>query len=165
MAQAHEAVITACVTELGFDLEAVELSSGGKRRVLRVAIDADGGVGIDEITTVTRALSEALDADDAVMGSAPYTLEVTSRGVDRPLTAPRHWRRNVDRVVRVRLIEGSATEGRATGAVIEGRIGASDDSGADLITKADTLRIDYADIESAVIQAELIKPPSTGKDR
>lgn len=165
MAEACEAVVKACVTELGFDLEAVELSSGGKRRVLRVAIDADGGVGIDEITTATRALSDVLDADDAVMGPAPYTLEVTSRGVDRPLTEPRHWRRNSGRVVRVRLIEGTASERRLKSSVTEGRIGPSDGSGADLITKAGTRRIDYADIESAVIQAELIKPASTGKDR
>lgn len=156
MSEALEAVIEACVTDLGFDLEAVELSSGSKRRLLRVAIDADGGVGIDDITTATRALSEVLDADDSVMGPAPYTLEVTSRGVDRPLTAPRHWRRNADRLVRVRLTEGE---------VVEGRIGPSNDTGADLITKSASRRIDYADIESAVIQAEFTMPASTGKDR
>lgn len=165
MAEAFERVVEACVTELGFDLESVELSSGGKRRLLRIAIDADGGVGIDDIAAATRALSEALDADDALMGPSPYTLEVTSRGVDRPLTAPRHWRRNIERLVRVRLAEGTASEDRLSSAVAEGRVGPSDDTGVDLITKANTHRIDYADIESAVIQAELTKPTSDGKDR
>lgn len=156
MADTIETVVENCVTQLGFDLEAVELTSGGKRRMLRVAIDADGGVGIDDITAATRALSEVLDADDAVMGPAAYTLEVTSRGVDRPLTAPRHWRRNADRLVRVRLVEGD---------VLDGRVGPSDDTGVDLLTKADSRRIEYADIESAIIQPELIKPDSTRKDR
>lgn len=156
MADTIETVVENCVTQLGFDLEAVELTSGGKRRMLRVAIDADGGVGIDDITAATRALSEVLDADDAVMGPAAYTLEVTSRGVDRPLTAPRHWRRNADRLVRVRLSEGD---------VLDGRVGPSDDTGVDLLTKADSRRIEYADIESAIIQPELIKPDSTRKDR
>lgn len=155
MSEALEAVIEGCVTELGFDLEAVELSSGSKSRLLRIAIDADGGVGIDDIARATRALSEVLDADDAVMGPAPYTLEVTSRGVDRPLTAPRHWRRNADRLVQIRLVESE---------VVEGRIGPSDDTGADIVTKSASRRIEFADIESALIHAELNKP-STGKDR
>ncbi len=155
MSEALEAVVEACVTDLGLDLEAVELSSGGRRRLLRVAVDADGGVGIDDIADVTRALSVVLDADDSVMGPAPYTLEVTSRGVDRPLTEPRHWRRNAERLVRVRLVEGD---------VIEGRIGPSDDTGVDISTRSADRRIDYADIESAIIQAELNKP-TTGKDR
>jgi ribosome maturation factor RimP len=155
MADTIEIVVEECVTKLGFDLEAVELTSGGKRRVLRIAIDADGGVGIDDIAAATRALSEVLDADDAVMGPAPYTLEVTSRGVDRPLTALRHWQRNADRMVRVRLTEGD---------VLDGRIGPSDDAGVDLLTKAATRRIDYADIESAIIQPELNKPDPR-KDR
>lgn len=154
MADRLDAVIKACVSDLGLDLEAVEMTSGGRHRRLLVAVDADGGVGIDVIARVTRALSAELDADDSIMGPAAYTLEVTSRGVDRPLTEPRHWRRNTDRLVRVRLTDETVTEGR---------IGASDDTGVDLMTKAAARRIDYADIASAVIQAELSKPPA-GED-
>ena len=104
-----------CVTALGLDLEAVELSQAGKRRVLRIAVDADGGVPIESITEATRELSKALDASD-VMGAQPYTLEVTSRGVDRPLTLPRHWRRNVGRLVVADLADGSRVKGRITAA-------------------------------------------------
>ena len=108
-----------CVTALGLDLEAVELSPSnpaqpGKRRVLRIAVDADGGVPIDSITQATRELSKALDTSDA-MGAQPYTLEVTSRGVDRPLTLPRHWRRNVGRLVVAELADGSRVKGRISG--------------------------------------------------
>lgn len=150
MADTLEAVVEDCVTGLGLDLEAVELTSGGRRRLLRVAVDQDGGVGIDVIAEATRELSAALDADDT-MGDEPYTLEVTSRGIDRPLTAPRHWRRNPDRLVRVRLTDET---------VLEARIGTSDDTGVDLVTKAATRRTAYSDIDSAVIQVELNRPPT-----
>ena len=85
---------------LGLDVEAVEITPAGKRRVLRVAVDKDGGVTLDDVADATREVSRVLDDSD-VMGEQPYTLEVTSRGVDRPLTLPRHWRRNVGRLVKV----------------------------------------------------------------
>lgn len=143
-----EPLVSSTVAALGLDLEALELTPSGNRRKLLVAVDTDGGVGIDEITQVTRELSVALDADD-VMGEQPYTLEVTSRGISRPLTLPRHWRRNSGRLVRVRLTDETVTEGR---------IGDSDDDGVDLVTKRETRRVAYADITSAVIQAELNPP-------
>ncbi|RLV56986.1 ribosome maturation factor RimP [Aeromicrobium phragmitis] len=133
------------VSALGLDLEAVELSGQGPHRRLRIAVDGDEGVDIDTIADVTRAVSAELDATD-LLGNAPYTLEVTSRGVDRPLTAPRHWRRNAGRLVEARL-----TDGRT----VVGRIGDSDDDGVDLRAKGVPTRYAYADIERAVIQIEL----------
>jgi ribosome maturation factor RimP len=140
-----------CVTALGLDLEAVELSKAGKRRVLRIAVDADGGVPIDSITQATRELSKVLDTTDA-MGAQPYTLEVTSRGVDRPLTLPRHWRRNVGRLVVAELADGSR---------VKGRISTADDSGADLAVDGAPRRLPFDDVASARIEAELTKPRST----
>ena len=107
---------------VGLDLEDVDLSSAGRRRVLRIAVDRDGGVSLDDVADATREVSKVLD-DSEVMGEQPYTLEVTSPGVDRPLTRPRHWRRNHDRLVEVRL---------ADGARLTGRIAASDDAAATL---------------------------------
>ncbi|MGH3411838.1 MAG: ribosome maturation factor RimP, partial [Marmoricola sp.] len=83
---------------VGFDLEGVELSNVGKRRLLRVAVDKDAGVTMDDIAEATREVGRVLD-DSEVMGERAYTLEVSSRGVDRPLTLPRHWRRNLGRLV------------------------------------------------------------------
>jgi len=140
-----ESLVEGCVSPLGLDVEAVELSSGGRRRVLRIALDTDGGVGIDSITEATRALSEALDASD-VMGSQPYTLEVTSRGVERPLTLPRHWRRNAGRLARATLIDDTT---------VEGRIGESDDTGVELTVKKGSTRIPYDQILTALVQTEL----------
>ena len=95
-----EAELADPLRALGLDVEAVEITPAGKRRVLRVAVDKDGGVTLDDVADATREVSRVLDDSD-VMGEQPYTLEVTSRGVDRPLTLPRHWRRNADRLVKV----------------------------------------------------------------
>lgn len=84
------------------DLEAIKIATAGRRKVLRIIVDADGGVSLDEIAEVSREVSARLDAAN-VMGDAPYTLEVSSPGVDRPLTQPRHWRRAIGRLVIVPL--------------------------------------------------------------
>ena len=144
------------VTALGLDLEAVELSPSGsaqpgKRRILRVVVDADGGVPIDSITEVSRELSKALDTSD-VMGSQPYTLEVTSRGAERPLTLPRHWRRNVGRLVVADLADGSRVKARIT---------ASDDTSVDLTVDGALRRVPFADITTAHVVAELTRTRST----
>ena len=140
-----------CVSALGLDLEAVELSKAGKRRVLRIAVDTDGGVGIDAIAEATRELSKALDASD-VMGAQPYTLEVTSRGVDRPLTLPRHWRRNVGRLVVAELVDGSRLKARIT---------AADESAVDLTADGALRRLPLDDVATARVEAELTRPKST----
>ena len=105
---------------LGLDVEAVELTPAGKRRILRIAVDGDNGVTLDDVADATRTVSEVLDASD-VMGEMPYTLEVTSRGVDRPLTLPRHWRRNADRLVKVTTTDGETVTGRIVDHSDDGR--------------------------------------------
>jgi len=86
------------VAAMGMDLEDVRITSAGRRRLLRIVVDADGGVSLDDIALVSRELSATLDRA-AAMGEAAYTLEVSSPGVDRPLTEPKHWRRAVGRMV------------------------------------------------------------------
>jgi len=141
---------------LGFDIEAVELTPAGKRRVLRIAVDKDGGVTMDDVADATRATSDVLDGSD-VMGEQPYTLEVTSRGVDRPLTLPRHWRRNGDRLVKVTLVEGGG---------VTGRIGASDETGVTLTFDdgQDEHRVEYADIAKALVQIEFNRRSDAASD-
>ena len=132
------------LASLGLDVEAVELTPAGNRRVLRVAVDQDGGVRDSDLVEASRLASEVLEGSD-VMGKAPYTLEVTSPGVDRPLTLPRHWRRNADRLVRVTLAEGDA---------VTGRIGTSTDLGVTLDVEGEARELAYADITRAVVQIE-----------
>lgn len=108
---AMRALVDPVVAALGLDLEDLEVQTAGRRRRVSVVVDRDGGIDLDGIAEASRAVSDALDSSDA-MGDDPYTLEVTSPGIDRPLTLPRHWRRNIGRRVRLHATDGSAIEGR-----------------------------------------------------
>lgn len=141
---AVSAAVTGRLEELGLDLEAVELTPAGKRRVLRIAVDKDGGPTLDDVAAATRAINEVIDATDA-MGEQPYTLEVTSRGVDRPLTDPRHWRRNRSRLVKVTLNDGN---------VVTGRIADSDEEEVSLDVDGTTRNVAYTDVKKALVQIE-----------
>jgi ribosome maturation factor RimP len=98
------------VAAAGYDLEELVVRPAGQRSVVRVVIDQDAGVSLDDVAEVSRTLSELLDAKDEALGRSPYVLEVTSPGVDRPLTLPRHWRRNVGRLVSVAAGPAGARE-------------------------------------------------------
>jgi len=106
----------------GLDLEDVEVTPAGKRRVLRVVVDSDDGVQLDECADLSRAVSEVLDETD-VMGGSPYVLEVTSPGAERPLTELRHYRRAVGRLIRAQLRQGGE---------LVARLLAVDDEGLDV---------------------------------
>ena len=136
------------IEALGLDLEAVDLSRAGKRSVLRVAVDKDGGVDLDDIAAATGEVSRVLDESDA-MGNNPYTLEVSSPGVDRPLTLPRHWRRNAGRLVKASLVDGGEVTGRIT---------ASDEAGADLDVDGTAQRVEFTDVAKARVQIEFKRP-------
>src|SRR5258708_23779081 len=112
------------------DLENVRITSAGRRRLLRVVVDADGGITLDDIALVSQELSATLDRA-AAMGEMSYTLEVSSPGVDRPLTEPKHWRRAAGRLVTVprRARTHSAPDARADAQVVTGRITGADASG------------------------------------
>jgi ribosome maturation factor RimP len=106
------AVLQPVVAAAGYDLEDVALSQAGKRRLVRVVVDSDGGVSLDGVAEVSRAISAALDGHDQVIGAQPYVLEVSSPGVDRPLRDPRHWRRAAGRMVVAPLRAGGSVTGR-----------------------------------------------------
>jgi ribosome maturation factor RimP len=117
-------VIQPVLAAMEIDLEAVKLSSAGRRIVLRIVVDTDGGLSLDDIAEVSREVSAKLDAKN-VMGEDPYTLEVTSPGVDRPLTQPRHWRRAAGRLVIVPVSgkdQDKKRDAPADPAEIKGRI-------------------------------------------
>lgn len=124
----------------GLDLEDITVTAAGKRKLLRVVVDKDGGVSLDDVADVSNAVSAALDDDDT-MGQSAYTLEVSSPGIDRPLTEPRHWRRAVKRLVKAEMRDGSA---------VEGRIMAADDSGVTI----DDRRFEFEDLARGRVQVE-----------
>lgn len=105
------ALLAPVVARAGLDLEDVTVAAAGHRRVLRVVVDRDGGVDLDAVAQVSRAVSGVLD-HSGVAGDIPYTLEVTSPGVSRPLTQPRHWRRALGHLVEAETADGSHLVGR-----------------------------------------------------
>jgi ribosome maturation factor RimP len=116
------AVIEPVVEAAGYDLEEVGLSRAGRRHVVRVLVDADGGVDLDDVAVVTREISAALDAAEesgAEVLPGEYQLEVGSPGVDRPLTLPRHWRRNITRLVAVNGLTGRVVDVDEDGIVLD----------------------------------------------
>jgi ribosome maturation factor RimP len=142
--QRVRAAVEPAVTAAGFDLEDVEVVAAGRRSVVRVIVDHDGGIDLDAVAEVSRVVSETLDATDAT-GSSPYTLEVTSPGVDRPLTQPRHWRRATGRLVTVTVADrGSLT----------GRIRAADDTTVTLDVDGAEQTVALADLGPGRIQVE-----------
>jgi ribosome maturation factor RimP len=141
------AVIEPVVVAAGFDLEDVNLSRAGRRHLVRVLVDADGGISLDDVAVVSREISQALDTADETQGevlAGEYQLEVGSPGVDRPLTLPRHWRRNVSRLVTVTV----------AGRSLSGRVTAADETGVVLDVDGRSTEIPYADLGPGKVQIE-----------
>lgn len=136
------------------DLEEVEVTPAGKRRVLRVVVDSDEGVQLDACAELSREISAKLDETD-VMGGAPYVLEVTSPGADRPLTQHRHYVRATGRLLKAQLTDGGE---------LVARIVAVDDEGLDLEVpgvkgrKPTGRRLAFADIAKARVEIEFNRP-------
>jgi ribosome maturation factor RimP len=141
-------VIRPVVATAGMDLETVRVTAAGRRRLLRVVVDSDRGVSLDDAAAVSRKLSAALDSV-AVMGDFPYTLEVSSPGVDRPLTDPRHWRRAAGRLVRVTAADSG---------VICGRVVSADSEGVTLDVDGARRRFGYAALGAGAVQVEFGHP-------
>ena len=118
------------VVAAGYDLEELAVTPAGRRSVVRVVVDRDEGVSLDDVAELSRAVSEVLDRNDDGMGRTPYVLEVTSPGVDRPLTQERHWRRNVGRLVTVTVGPAGRTQ------AVTGRVTAVDGAGVTLAVEA-----------------------------
>ena len=122
--------------------------SSARQDAIRDRIEAEL---VDPLQQMGLDVEAVLDADD-VMGQQPYTLEVTSRGVDRPLTLPRHWRRNVDRLVKVTTTGGE---------VLTGRILENDDESAEIDVDGSRRRLAFADVAKALVQIEFNRRGAT----
>jgi ribosome maturation factor RimP len=132
------------VRAAGYDLEQVTVSPAGRRRVVTVVVDADGGVSLDDIADASKAVSGVLDEHDDLLGGAPYVLEVTSPGVDRPLTEPRHWRRAAGRLVKVPV----------GGRTLEARVLGADDDGVELDANGEHRRYGWDELGRGKVQVE-----------
>ncbi|MFC4336743.1 ribosome maturation factor RimP [Salininema proteolyticum] len=141
-------IVEPAVEEAGYDLEDLEAKKAGRRILLRVVIDGDGGVGLDDIAEVSRKVGKVLEGAETTGGlfaEAPYTLEVSSPGIDRPLTLPRHWRRNEGRLATVKVGEER----------LEGRIVSAGERGIELETEAGVRSLEYGEMGPGKIRIEL----------
>jgi ribosome maturation factor RimP len=127
------------IADSGFYLEDVTLSSD-LPKILTVIIDGDTPLNLDQVTSVTKEISEILEHLPE-LGDFPFTLEVSSPGIDRPLTLPRHWRKNLGRLVTITLQDGS---------VVKGRIGEL----VDHLIKIDERELALSDIARAQVEIE-----------
>lgn len=148
LSKAVEAIVAPAVAKAGFDLEGLKVTKAGRRLLVRVLVDKDGGISLDDVAVVSKACSRALDETESTGGpfaDAAYTLEVSSPGVDRPLTEPRHWRRNIGRLVAVHIGEEP----------VIGRVTAASERGIEL--EADGVRrsATYAELGPGKVQIEL----------
>jgi ribosome maturation factor RimP len=146
--------VARAVADIGLELEDLRISPAGRRRLVRVVVDTADAVDtaeldLDTVALASRAVSAALDECDDLLGG-PYTLEVTSPGLDRPLTRPRHWRRARLRMVKVR---------RADGDELVGRVGGAGEHEVTLLVDGTLRRVRYDEVDRAVVQVEFREPP------
>ena len=143
------ALLAPLVEQAGYDLDDISVTTAGRRNLVRVTVDADGGIDLDAVAIVSRVVSDALDeleegsAGSRILAGA-YTLEVSSPGVDRPLTEPRHWRRATGRLVKVDL-SGKSTTGRVRGV---------DDTGVSIEVSGRTRSVGWSDLGRGRVQVE-----------
>lgn len=150
-------MIEPVVTAAGFDLEEVVVTPAGRRSLVRVVVDADSGITLDDIAMVSRAVSDVLDDSGDGLGATPYVLEVSSPGVDRPLTQPRHWRRATGRLVRVGLVPSD--DGAAA---LEGRVLRTNDTCVVLDVAGSEVELELSRVRTARVEIEF-KRPSGGE--
>jgi ribosome maturation factor RimP len=141
------AVIEPVLNAAGYDLDALSLKRVGRRYQVRVIVDSDEGINLDTVADLSRDISAALDQAEESGGdlvAGEYELEVSSPGIDRPLTLPRHWRRNIGRLVKVTVADRS----------VVGRVTAADDTGIELDVEGQPRRLAYTELGPGRVQIE-----------
>ncbi|MFC5993155.1 ribosome maturation factor RimP [Pseudonocardia hispaniensis] len=144
-------VLEPIVLAAGFELDELDVRAAGRRHTVKVVVDSDNGVGLDDIARLSRSASAELDQHEHLIAGS-YTLEVTSPGVDRPLTGPRHWRRARLRLVEVRLLDGQT---------IIGRVGDAGEDAVQVLVDGTLRELRYTDIARAGVQVEFRPPPES----
>ena len=147
-------LLTPAIVQAGFVLEEVSITPAGKRRIVSVVIDREkSNPSLDEVTLVSKSVSAILD-NSSQLGDLPFTLEVTTPGVDRPLTQVRHWRKNIGRLVKIAPIEGEN---------YVGRIKSVSNDGAIIDFQDEEATVPFGEIRRAVIEIEFNRKSDGGR--
>jgi ribosome maturation factor RimP len=131
----------------GVELFELDLLGRG-RLLLRISIDKEGGVTLDDCEHFSRALSAVLDVEDPFAG--PYTLEVSSPGIDRPLRSLQEFEKNKGKLVRV-----ITTEEMDNQKFFIGRIAGTSGSGVTIIVNNREVAVPFEKIAKAKLEIEL----------
>lgn len=155
-------VLAATVAEAaGYDVEELVVVAAGRRRLVRIIIDGDNGVSLDAAAQVSRQLAAQLDAldesDDNPMGPAPYTLEVTSPGIGRPLTEERHFRRARGRLLDLTLSDGTSLVGRVRRVLTD----TTGEAAVELLIDRDSTVVPLSWISRAKVEVEFGRMPAS----
>ena len=141
-------LLTPALQQAGYFLEEVNLVTPGQHRIVTVIVDGESALNLDQVTEASKIVSALMD-EAAFMGEAPFTLEVTSPGIDRPLTLPRHFAKNITRLLKVTKTDGTVVEGRLTSS-------SDSDITVAVTTKKETndVVVAIADIKRAIVEIE-----------
>lgn len=148
LTQSLTALISPAITEAGYFLEEIQVSTAGNHRTIICVVDGQTPLNLDQVTVLSRVISELFDTSSS-LDESPFTLEVTSPGVDRPLTEERHWYKNLTRLIKVSKNDGSEIIGRLT---------EIDETQATLVEnikgRIKNHIVNFADIKRAVVEIE-----------
>ena len=135
------------IEALGYEMVHVEFATHGRDRILRVYIDAPGGILVEDCETVSRQLSSILDIEDPL--KTAYVLEVSSPGLDRPLVKPAHFKQFVGSLIRA--VTHAHVLGRRR---FSGRLTLADEEGVSIECDGEVYDLAYGNIESARLEPE-----------
>jgi ribosome maturation factor RimP len=141
-------LVTPALSQAGYFLEDINIVTPGQHRIVTVIVDGESALNLDQVTVASKLVSELLD-EATFMGETPFTLEVTSPGIDRPLTLPRHFAKNATRLLKVVKTDGE---------VVAGRIASNTDDDVTLtVTEKKATKdvvVALADIKRATVEIE-----------
>lgn len=146
-AEAVKALLDTALLDEAFFVDTVHVQPAGKRFLVTIALDSFSPLTLDEIARASRIIGTLLDEAEET-GQSPYTLEVTSRGVDAPLIKPHHFIHNIGRLVSLTTTDGKQEVVRIK------------DATEDSFTTTDDKVIAYSELESAFVQIEFSRKSS-----
>jgi ribosome maturation factor RimP len=155
--EAVERLVRPVVEAAGLELWDVSLGKEAGRMVLRAFVDREGGIDLDTISSISERISRRLDLE-GFSPDRPYSLEVSSPGLERALREPRHFERSVGQTVKVKT--AAPVGGRRTH---EGALVSADSEAIVIASDGGELRVSYADIASARTVFDWGTPPNGGR--
>jgi Uncharacterized protein conserved in bacteria len=139
-----EELINPVIVDMGYELVGIDYIASGKHSTVRVYIDSDKGIGLDDCEVVSRQISAIFDVEDPVSGQ--YNLEVSSPGIERPLFHIGHYQRFLGHDVKLRLLRPMNGQRKFNGAI--GSVSEVNNS-VELVTELGPVTLDIDMIEKA----------------